>query len=432
MAKIDNAYAYYMSTYADKEVSRYDSHKKSDLRKVYNQIVKTNKESPLYKISNMEEAKKYAIDIKESAKTVRNVVASLSDRYGAFADSFQKKVAVSSYEDKVGVTYIGDGNESNKTDTFQIAVKRLAAPQINTGNYLKDDAHTLRPGSYSFDLNTNSAAYEFQYNVSNEETNLDIIKKLGNLVNTSNLGITAEIQSDGKGSSALALTSVQTGLSDSEESLFSIVPAANAGSIEAMDVLGINQVSQTAHNSSFLLNGIERDSLSNTFTINNVFELSLKDVTKDQTVTIGFKPNTDAIADNIQTLVDAYNQLLTTAETYATDNASVGNKLQRDMASLSRNYQADLESIGLMADENGTVHIDKEILSKAVDPERAQDTFDTLSRFRDAIGKKAENISINPMNYVNKVVVAYKNPGHNFATPYISSIYSGMMLDHYV
>ena len=36
------------------------------------------------------------------------------------------------------------------------------------------------------------------------------------------------------------------------------------------------------------------------------------------------------------------------------------------------------------------------------------------------------------MNYVNKVVVAYKNPGHNFATPYITSIYSGMMLDNYV
>lgn len=45
MARIDSAYNYYMSTYANKEVSRYDSHKKSDLRKVYNQIVKKNKEA---------------------------------------------------------------------------------------------------------------------------------------------------------------------------------------------------------------------------------------------------------------------------------------------------------------------------------------------------------------------------------------------------
>ena len=44
---------------------------------------------------------------------------------------------------------------------------------------------------------------------------------------------------------------------------------------------------------------------------------------------------------------------------------------------------------------------------------------------------KAENASINPMRYVDKVIVAYKNPGHNFATPYITSIYAGMMLDSY-
>ena len=42
MAKIDSAYAYYLSTYADQKQTRYDSHKKSDLRKVYNSIVKSN------------------------------------------------------------------------------------------------------------------------------------------------------------------------------------------------------------------------------------------------------------------------------------------------------------------------------------------------------------------------------------------------------
>ena len=41
MAKIDSAYAYYASTYANKEVSRYDSHKKRDLRKIYNRQIKS-------------------------------------------------------------------------------------------------------------------------------------------------------------------------------------------------------------------------------------------------------------------------------------------------------------------------------------------------------------------------------------------------------
>ena len=61
----------------------------------------------------------------------------------------------------------------------------------------------------------------------------------------------------------------------------------------------------------------------------------------------------------------------------------------------------------------------------------ADDTFNTLTALKDAIGDKANSVTVNPMNYVQKVVVAYKNPGHNFNTPYISSIYSGMMLDSY-
>lgn len=431
MARIDSAYNYYMSTYANKEVSRYDSHKKSDLRKIYNQIVKKNKEAPLYKISDPEEAKRYAIDIKESAKSIQNVVASLSDRYGSFNDSFQKKVAVSSDEDKVGVSYIGDGSESNQAENFSISVEQLATPQVNEGNYLKDNGHSLRPGSYAFDLDTTSGAYEFQYNVNSEETNLDIEQKLARLVNSSNLGITAEIRSDGKGSSALALTSVQTGLSENEKALFTISPDASAGSVESMKILGIDQIAEEAHNSSFTLNGNTHSSLSNTFSINNAFELTLKGTTGDKATQIGFKANTDAIADNIQTLVDAYNHILTTSDPYADTEGSGGRRLTKDIASVSRSQQASLQYIGLMVADDGSISIDRDILSNAVEPNRADQTFQTLADFRDALGKKAENIAVDPMNYVNKVVVAYKNPGHNFATPYVSSIYSGMMMDRY-
>ena len=68
MARIATAYAYYLSTYGNNRPSRYDSHKRSDLRRIYNQMVKTNKEAPLYKLTNEDEAARYAIDIKENAK----------------------------------------------------------------------------------------------------------------------------------------------------------------------------------------------------------------------------------------------------------------------------------------------------------------------------------------------------------------------------
>ena len=84
-----------------------------------------------------------------------------------------------------------------------------------------------------------------------------------------------------------------------------------------MDKLGINKVTDAASNSVFLLNGTEHSSYSNTFTINNTFEVHLKAVSPEgRPATLGFKANVDAVADNIQELVDSYNSMVDTANEY--------------------------------------------------------------------------------------------------------------------
>ena len=105
-AILDNMYNYYLTTYGKSTVSRYDSHKKSELRSVYNNIVKINKESPLYKIKDSADAQKFAIDIKEHARDLKNVIASLSTG-DSLAEAFQKKIAVSDQNDIVDADYVG-------------------------------------------------------------------------------------------------------------------------------------------------------------------------------------------------------------------------------------------------------------------------------------------------------------------------------------
>ena len=438
MARIASAYAYYLSTYGNHRPSRYDSHKKSDLRKIYNQMVKTNKESPLYKLTNEDEAARYAIDIKENAKAIQNVVASLSDSYGDFADSFRKRVAVSSDDNTVGVRYVGDGHEENIVDTLNIEVARLSSPQVNVGNYLKNDSLSFIPGTYSFDLSTNSSSYEFQFNVNPGENNLDVMKKLANLINHSTLSINAAIRSGStdtgdSGTSALTLTSTQTGLNENETYLFDISPAVNSNSIKAMDLLGIHKVTHAPENSLFYLNGEEFSSRSNTFTINNTLELTLKNpTTAGKTTEICFKTDSDAVADNIMLLVDAFNGILKTAETSSEEAAGSTNKLRSEISGLSLARKESLGKIGLKVADNGSITMDKDVLTGAISPEHSEETFATLSRFKNAIGAKADHVAINPMQYVNKKVVAYKNPSKSWAAPYFSSVYSGMMLDRYV
>ncbi len=437
MTKID-AYAYYLSTYSNNRPTRYDSHKKSDLRKIYNSMVKTNKESPLYKLSNEDAVAKYAIDIKENAKAIQNVVASLSDSYGDFQDSFRKKVAVSSDEDTVGVKYIGDGTEDDRINGFEIEVKQLSSPQVNVGNYMKNDSLSIIPGTYSFDLNVDNTAYEFQFSVHQGESNLDVMKKLAGLVNRSSLGITATIKhrtTDGGNTqtSALALTSRQAGREDNEAHIFEITPGPTAESIHAMELLGINNISKEPENSVFLFNDAELSSPSNTFEINGIFEVSLKNISEEgHPAEISFKNNVDAVADNVMSLVNAFNGILDIAANSSTEATGDTNKLLTEMSAISKSRRESLGDIGLEVGENGRISLNKETLEEAIQPERADETFRRLTTFKSAIGAKADTIAINPMNYVNKVVVNYKNPGKTFTAPYFTSVYSGMMLDRYV
>lgn len=435
VAKID-AYAYYLSAYGQMRPTRYDAHKKSDLRKVYHAMVKTNREAPLYRLSSNDAVAKYAIDIKENAKTIQNVVASLSDSYGDFTDSFRRKVAISSDEESVGVKYIGDGTENTNLDNFEIEVKQLSSPQVNTGNLLRNDGLSITPGTYSFDLNINYATYEFQLNVNPGENNLEVLKKLAGLVNRSSLGITATLHHGitdiGEPATALKLTSRQMGRS-SDEPIFTIKPGPNADSIHFLEQLGIEQITQQAENSRFTVNGEVLESLSNSFTINDTFELNLNSVSQNgQVAEISFKTDVDAIADNVMSLIDSFNHILDIAESSSLEATGEPNKLLIEISSISRSRRESLGEIGLIVADNGSISLDKEKLEAAIQPDRADVTFKRLSKFKSAIGAKADTVAINPMNYVNKVVVNYKNPGKTFTAPYFSSVYSGMMLDRYV
>ena len=423
------AYHYYLDVYRNTAVTRYDTHKKSELRDVYNNMVKVNKDSPLYKLRSDTNIPRFLIDIKENARQAKNVISSLSDSTEGLESSFQKRVAVSSDEGIVSATYIGS-NQDNVSREYEIEVRQLATPQFNLGNFLDGRALDFEPGEYSFDLVTTNNSYEFQYTVSPDDTNRSIQEKLARLFNTSGVGITAEVITDEKERSALKLTSRQTGLSDSKSSLFDIKPKASSSSMDAMEMLGIDQITFPAQNSSFILNGVEHSSYSNTFTLNKEFELTLHGISPEDTpAKIGFKTSVDSVADNLQELVDSYNGFIQTGERYS--GSQQGNRLLHDFKNVSYTYRNDLESIGLMIGNNGYISVDRNLLADAVETKDFRTTFSVLNSFKNSLAAKADNASVDPIRYVDKTIVAYKQPGvSHFPSPYHNSLYSGMIMDH--
>ena len=77
------------------------------------------------------------------------------------------------------------------------------------------------------------------------------------------------------------------------------------------------------------------------------------------------------------------------------------------------------------------ISIDDELLTETVSSDDFDQKLSVLNDFKNLLNMKANNASLDPMKYVEKVLVTYKNPGKTFVTPYITSIYSGMMMDEY-
>ena len=426
-----NVYNFYMTTYAPKSNTPYDSHKKSELRNVYNSIVKMNKEAPVYILDNSRESCSFAIGMKENARELRNTIASLG---GLDEDELlNKKAAYSSNENIATATYIGTTEESNNAPSAEIEVRSLASTQVNTGNYLPSEEPINLPAStYSFDVNIDNLNYEFQFNIKPEDTNRNVQERLSRLINNSNIGITSQVITDDENNSSLRLESNATGLKNNRQNIFHISDHHTSKTAGVVDYLGLDNISSYPTNASYILDGVERTSHSNNITIGRSYEVTLKGVSSEdgETATIGLKTDVESLTENINTLVRGYNSFLRAAAEYS-DSQPKSNRIVHEMGSIARFYAKGLTSSGLNLNLDGTLEVDSDTVRKTAMNGEAKDVFSSIMDFTHSLVRKSNQISLDPMNYVNNVVVAYKNPGKNFATPYITSAYSGMMFNSY-
>ena len=428
MAGIENAYNYFLQTYGQSSNLHYDAHKKNDLRNVYNSIVKYNKESPLSKLTNPASAQRFAIDMKEASSAISHVLMAISEDPGNENLDFCKKIATSTNPQAVDVTYNNETSEQpSVVNAFDISVQQLAQPQINEGTSLPEAERSLPSGDFTFEVSTNNTIFEFQFTVHADDDNLGIISRISRLINSSRIGINALVISDGSGNSALRLESLKTGVNESGN-IFDISSDGSYNSDLLMDRYGLGNVTQVSAGSIFTLNGEERTSQANKFTINRVFEIELLDETPDAPVTIGFKSDVESIADNVTSLTDAYNELVGVAEKYTNDEPP-STKLYNIISNLSDRYRESLRQIGLNVQGDNTISVDRERLTCAAQSENWNTTRDTLEKFRSSVSNLVRKTSYNPMEFVDRKIVEYKNPNRNFAAPYATSIYAGMMFD---
>lgn len=432
-AVLNTVYNQYLTTYAPlKSNSRYDTHKRSELKNVYNSMVKLNRDAPLYKFDTSEESREYVIGLKEESRALHNgIVSVIGD---GSKSSLGGKIAFSSDESIVTAQYVGVEEETagDVNERYDIEVRSMATPQVNLGRFLPKEERNIIPGPYAFDVVVGGQGYEFQYNIKEEETNFDIQSKLSRLINNADIKLTSSVEEDEEGNSALRIESAQLGSSAKKgESVFTISDSADKRVAGSVDYLGIDYVAREATNAELVINGQKTESASNAFILNKKYEISIKGVSPAEGIaaTVGVKPDAEATAENISNILGSYNEFIKSMSDFSTAGRNSG--LMLEMNSIVRNYSEAMSRMGIAVGEDGALGVDKEALEERISDSFNPNELDAVRDFSVSVLKKSNQISLNPVAYMNKTVVAYKNPGRNFTSPYTASAYSGLLFNSY-
>ena len=115
------------------------------------------------------------------------------------------------------------------------------------------------------------------------------------------------------------------------------------------------------------------------------------------------------------------------------DSKYKGDKLRSEAISIARQHIKDTDALGIKLEGDGIISIDTDVLKEAVTTSNNTDALEPIKKFSESLLSMAKEISVNPMKYVDRPVVNYKNPDNkeNVASPYITSEYSGMMFNNY-
>lgn len=402
-------------------------HNNSELRSIYNAIIRVNQQSPYYMLQYTLENQIYALRLKDSAIALRYTLEKYKNNREDSVFHLQKIVSSNGNVVSAVILENGPGNLPNE---FTIKVNHLATSQINVGYEIKSSNKSLKSGLYSFMVSIEENLYEFQFNVQEKTTNKENLTKLANFINKSNTGIKASITNNIRNNTCqIVLKSVYTGATKDLTFTFEDKLSAD-DSRGIIEYFGLNNVKEAPTNSSFELNGEEKVSLSSHFTYNRSVDIHLNSVS-EEVVFIGFTKDTEKILERLDTVINSYNKVVSLSTEYSLLQKRT-NTLIYELNYITNDYKNELESCGITLNEKKELIIDQSITRQAIDDGDIENLLTGNYGYTNKLQNKMLHIMLNPMEYLDKTIVTYPNTSRiSFTNPYITSIYSGMLYNYF-
>lgn len=423
-----NVYNYLVSDYVHKTNTQHKAHNNSELKNIYNKIVKMSQKSPLYLFHLSDDIENFALGLKDSSIQLANTLSYLTSHDD---DSIYSSKTAYSENDSVATASIVSTDYTNLPEPFMLEVYSLAKTQKNLSNSFYSDYSNLPEGTYHFAIETDENTYEYKLQIPKKTPNKNVFSSIASSINLGNCGIHASIITDKKHNQVqLALESDATGTSDGSL-IFNIYDLPkNASHKGIVSYYGLNQVVQTPENASFSLNEERNSSMNNDFTLQHSIKLSLKSAS-DKPIQISYQADCDKILSKLNDTLDSYNHLIdfvkANEETHPRSSLFI-----KEFKKLITPYKSTFENIGITLDDNSHLSYDPIITNKSILNGSFEDFFSDDNVFLHKFLGKLNTIILNPVEYIDKTVVAYPNPlKPNFPSPYVTSIYSGMLFNNY-
>lgn len=417
--QVDKIYNYLSTSITPKK--RNTTHKSSELREVYSKMASNNKSSPLYLLSLSESKQSFMVNLKEAALTLQDVVSEFGNEKSTIG---AKKVFNSDNPDSISGEI--KGSLKDLPENLELKLDKLATSQINQSASLNSTTYLGREGSLKFSMSQPTGITNFSIPIETEDTELDLGQKIVRTFNSKDYGVSASLEHDDSGS-YIKFESADTGRTSREDGL--LFSFSNVENDELFERLGMNTISQAPSNASFYINDTYHESSSNHISINQSVELDFHKAS-DTPVNISFTPDMSGYKQELNNFIGAYNTLLNLSKT--ADPTTPGTRnLATDVSTILKGNKASLEKIGINIEEDHSLSIDASKVSKSLKDGDVHELF-TNDDFKNAITKSTSKLVIDPVAYVNKLIVTYPNTNQTkFGTPYTESIYSGLMYNNY-
>lgn len=420
-------YNYYQGQPVTERPHRYTAHKRSELKNIYKSITNLSAKESLYKIDLSADQQNYAVGIKETSLAVQEALNDLAD-----PSAYHLLAAVSDSPDTVSAKLL-PSKEKRKHESFLVTVEQVASPQKNAGALLPATKSSLPTGAYSFSITIDDCLYSFQFQVAKDSANIDLQNKLADFINQTGIGIHAKVDYNKEaGLSRLTLASERAG--DTPDRIFfledtSAPEKAGAGD-GVLSYFGLLDTTHPPKNTRITINDEAFEFSETEYVYDNKLKLSFSKPTENP-VSIRITTDAGPVLEKLTAFTDTYNHLISNTRNFGNQNRR-SQKLLYEFSHFTALHQGDFRKAGITLTEEGLLQIDKEAATESILSQNLRNLFEKDSSFTKALSARMHTVSLNPMDYVDKLIVVYPNTlSKTSVNPYVTSLYSGMLFNNY-